>query len=365
MAHEYMAPSSAGEDRVARCSGCDYAANVEMAVSRLERAASPPSAAVAEIETPGVTTIDGLAGFLGVDARTTSKAMPVVADDGKVWLALVRGDRRLHELKLSKVLKQGTRAATPEEIEAAFGAKPGSIGPVGIREGAIGGIVADETLREGAWVTGANRTGWHLTGVESPRDYQAVFADLHEVESGDGCAYCDGVLTIEPMIEIGNIFKLGTKYAEAMGATYLDELGAEQPIVMGSYGIGPARIAAAAIEQSFDEHGCIWPAPIAPFDVWLVAIGNEAPEHADRLAEELQARGLTSMVDDRDGSPGVRFADADLIGAPLRVTVGKRTVSDGTVDLRQRRTGESETMPLDTAADRIAAVHDSLMPKLD
>ena len=364
LAHEYMAPSSAGEDRVARCSGCDYAANVEMAVSRIERAPSPPSAAVAEVETPGVTTIDGLAGFLGVDARTTSKAMPIVADDGKVWLALVRGDRRLHELKLSKVLKQGTRAATPEEIEAAFGAKPGSIGPLGIREGAIGGIVADETLREGSWVTGANRTGWHLTGVESPRDYQATFADLHEVESGDSCAFCDGVLTIEPMIEIGNIFKLGTRFSEAMGAHYLDELGAEQPIWMGSYGIGPARIAAAAIEQSFDEHGCIWPAPIAPFDVWLVAIGNEAPAHADRLADELQQRGLTSMVDDREGSPGVRFADADLIGVPLRVTVGKRTVSDGTVDLRQRRTGESETVPLETAADRIAALHDSLMPKL-
>ena len=364
LAHEYMAPSSAGEDRVARCSGCDYAANVEMAVSRIERAPSPPSAAVAEVETPGVTTIDGLAGFLGVDARTTSKAMPIVADDGKVWLALVRGDRRLHELKLSKVLKQGTRAATPEEIEAAFGAKPGSIGPLGIREGAIGGIVADETLREGSWVTGANRTGWHLTGVESPRDYQATFADLHEVESGDSCAFCDGVLTIEPMIEIGNIFKLGTRFSEAMGAHYLDELGAEQPIWMGSYGIGPARIAAAAIEQSFDEHGCIWPAPIAPFDVWLVAIGNEAPAHADRLADELQQRGLTSMVDDREGSPGVRFADADLIGVPLRVTVGKRTVSDGKVDLRQRRMGESETVPLETAADRIAALHDSLMPKL-
>ena len=365
LAHEYMAPSSAGEDRVARCSGCDYAANVEMAVSRIERAPSPPSAAVAEVETPGVTTIDGLAGFLGVDARTTSKAMPIVADDGKVWLALVRGDRRLHELKLSKVLKQGTRAATPEEIEAAFGAKPGSIGPLGIREGAIGGIVADETLREGSWVTGANRTGWHLTGVESPRDYQATFADLHEVESGDSCAFCDGVLTIEPMIEIGNIFKLGTRFSEAMGAHYLDELGAEQPIWMGSYGIGPARIAAAAIEQSFDEHGCIWPAPIAPFDVWLVAIGNEAPAHADRLADELQQRGLTSMVDDREGSPGVRFADADLIGVPLRVTVGKRTVSDGTVDLRQRRSGESETVPLETAAERIAALHHSLMPKLD
>ncbi len=365
LAHEYMAPSSAGEDRVARCSGCDYAANVEMAVSRIERAPSPGSAPVVEVETPGVTTIDGLAAFLGVDARTTSKAMPVVAGDGKLWLALVRGDRRLHELKLSKVLKQGTRAATPEEIEAAFGAKPGSIGPVGIRDGAIGGIVADETLREGSWVTGANRTGWHLTGVESPRDYQATFADLHEVESGDGCAFCDGVMTIEPMIEIGNIFKLGTKYAEAMGASYLDELGAEQPIWMGSYGIGPARIAAAAIEQSFDEHGCIWPAPIAPFDVWLVAIGDEAPAHADRLADELAARGLTSMVDDREGSPGVRFADADLIGAPLRVTVGKRTVSDGTVDLRQRRTGETETVPLESAADRIAALRHSLMPKLD
>ena len=165
------------------------------------------------------------------------------------------------------------------------------------------------------------------------------------------------MLSIEPMIEIGNIFKLGTRFSEAMGAMYLDEIGAEQPIVMGSYGIGPARIAAAAIEQSFDEHGCIWPAPIAPFDVWMVAIGDEAPAHADRLADELAARGLTCMVDDREGSPGVRFADADLIGAPLRVTVGKRTVSDGTVDVRLRRTGESETVPLDDAAARIAALH--------
>jgi len=364
MAHEYMAPSSAGEDRVARCSTCDYAANVEMAVSRISRAPSPPSAAIAEVETPNVTTIDGLAQFLGIDPRTTSKAMPVVTDDGAVWLALVRGDRRLHELKLSKTLRQATRPATPEEIEAAFGAKPGSIGPVGIREGAIGGIIADETLREGSWVTGANRTGWHLTGVEAPRDFQAAFADLHEVEDGDGCPFCDGVLTIEPMIEIGNIFKLGTRFSEAMGAMYLDENGAEQPIVMGSYGIGPARIAAAAIEQSSDEHGCIWPAPIAPFDVWMVAIGDDAPEHAERLAGELEAQGLTCMIDDREGSPGSRFADADLIGCPLRVTVGKRTVSDGTVDLRLRRSGESETVAIDGAAARIAALHDSLMPRV-
>jgi prolyl-tRNA synthetase len=364
LAHEYMAPSSAGEDRVARCSRCDYAANVEMAVSRIDRAPSPASAPVAEVETPGVATIDELAQFLAIDPRTTSKAMPVVAADGKVWLALVRGDRRLHELKLSKVLRQAAQPATPEEIEAAFGAKPGSIGPVGIRPGAIGGIVADETLREGSWVTGANRTGWHLTGVEAGRDFEATFADITEVEDGDQCPFCDGVLAIEPMIEIGNIFKLGTRFSEAMGAMYLDENGAEQPIVMGSYGIGPARIAAAAIEQSNDEHGCIWPAPIAPFDVWLVAIGDEAPAHADRLAAELAELGLTSMVDDREGSPGSRFADADLIGVPLRVTVGKRTVSDGTVDVRGRRSGESETVPLEGAGAQIAALHASLMPSV-
>ena len=212
-----------------------------------------------------MTTIEELAQFLGIDARTTGKAMPVVAADGKVWLALVRGDRRLHELKLSKVLRQTTRPATPEEIEAAFGAKPGSIGPVGIRAGAIGGIVADETLREGSWVTGANRTGWHLTGVEAPRDYEATFADLHEVEEGDGCPFCDGVL--HDRADDRDRQHLQARHAATarpMGATYLDENGAEQPIVMGSYGIGPARIAAAAIEQSFDEHGCIWPAPIAP-----------------------------------------------------------------------------------------------------
>ena len=365
LAHEYMAPSTAGEDRVARCSKCDYAANVEMAVSRIGSPSFPPSAPVAEVETPNVNTIEELAQFLGIDARTTGKAMPVVAADGKLWLALVRGDRRLHELKLSKALRQTTVPATPEEIEAAFGAKPGSIGPVGIRPGGIGGIIADESLREGNWVTGANRTGWHLTGVETPRDFEATFADLHEVEEGDGCAFCDGVLSIEPMIEIGNIFKLGTRFAEAMGATFLDENGTEQPIVMGSYGIGPARIAAAAIEQSFDEHGCIWPAPIAPFDVWMVAIGDEAPAHADRLADELAGAGLTAMVDDREGSPGSRFADADLIGSPVRVTVGKRTVSDGTVDVRLRRTGESETVPLGEAAAHITALHASLMPRVD
>ena len=363
-AHEYMAPSPAGEDRIALCSRCDYASNVEMAISRISRPPSTPEQPVSEIHTPNVATIDELAAFLGIDPRTTSKAMPVMQGDGRMALALVRGDRRLHELKLSKALKQTIRPATPDEIEQTFGAKPGSIGPLNVKPGALAAIVADATLRDGAFVAGANRTGYHLTGVRAGRDYEASFAEIHEVEAGDSCSACDGELRIEPAIEIGNIFKLGTRFSEAMGATYLDESGAEHLIVMGSYGIGPARIAAAAIEQGFDGDGCIWPAPIAPFDCWVVSIGDEAEEHAARLERELEAKGLTVMVDDRPQSPGARFKDADLIGCPLRVTIGKRTTSDGTVDLKLRKSGETESVALDDAAERIAALRASLMPQL-
>ena len=318
MAHEYMAPSSAGEDRVARCSGCDYAANVEMAVSRIDRAPSPPSAAVAEVETPGVTTIEGLAGFLGVDARTTSKAMPVVADDGKVWLALVRGDRRLHELKLGKVLKQGTRAATPEEIEAAFGAKPGLDRPGrhprgrdrrhrGRRDAARGRV---GHRRQPHGLASHRRRGRRATTRRrSPTCTRSRPATR--------CPHCGGVLTIEPMIEIGNIFKLGTKYAEAMGATYLDELGAEQPIWMGSYGIGPGphrgRRASSSPSTSTAASGRLRSRRSTSGSSPSATTRRRTPTG---WPTELEERGLTCMVDDREGSPGVRFADADLIGAP-------------------------------------------------
>jgi prolyl-tRNA synthetase len=280
--------------------------------------------------------------------------MPVVTNDGDVVLALVRGDRRLHELKLRKALGQGTRPATPEEIEQAFGARPGSIGPIRADGGPMPAIIADETLGEGAFVGGANRTGYHITNLVLGRDYQARTADLHAVEAGDGCPLCGGTLRIEPAIEIGNIFKLGTKYSDALGATYLDEAGKEQPIVMGSYGIGPARIVAAALEQSNDELGCIWPPAIAPFDAWLVPIGDEALVAAQRLEDQLVEQGMTVMIDDRPVSPGARFKDADLIGVPLRVTLGKRTVTDGTVDLRRRSGGAEETLPVGQAAARLA-----------
>jgi prolyl-tRNA synthetase len=362
-AHEYMAPSSAGEDQVALCDRCDYAANVEMARSTVSQPEFPPDAPPAEVATPGIETIDALAGFLGIDPRATAKAMPVVAADGTVVLALVRGDRRLHELKLRKALGQDHRPATPEEIEAAFGAQPGSIGPTRSDGGPMPSIIADETLAHGAYVGGANRTGYHVTGLVLGRDFQAQLADLHVAEAGDGCPLCGGTLRIEPAIEIGNIFKLGTKYSEALGATYLDESGKEQPIVMGSYGIGPARIVAASLEQSYDDAGCIWPAAVAPFDAWLIPIGDEAVVAAQRLEDQLSEHGLTVMIDDRAQGPGSKFADADLIGVPLRVTLGKRTISDGTVDVRLRRDGSEETLPLAQAAARLAELSRELRPK--
>jgi prolyl-tRNA synthetase len=335
-----------------------------MARSVISKPEFPPEAPPQEIATPGAETIEALATFLGIDPRATAKAMPVVADDGTVVLALVRGDRRLHELKLRKALGQGHRPATADQIEAAFGARPGSIGPTRADGGRVPRIIADETLRHGAYVGGANRTGYHVTGLVLGRDYEAEVADLHAVEAGDGCAQCEGgTLRIEPAIEIGNIFKLGTKYSEALGATFLDESGKERPIVMGCYGIGPARIVAAALEQSYDDKGCIWPAPLAPFDAWLVPIGDEALVAAQRLEDELGEHGLTVMIDDRTQGPGARFADADLIGVPLRVTLGKRTITDGTVDLRLRRDGSEETLPVAQAAARIAELSKELRPR--
>jgi prolyl-tRNA synthetase len=354
-AHEFMAPSNAGEDEVALCSSCDYAANVELARSRPRPPEFPERLdAPRDVETPGVTTIEGLAEFLGVDPAATAKAMVVVKGD-EVVLGLVRGDHRLHELKMAKALGGEFRPATADEIVKAFGAEPGSIGAVG----ATTRIIADEALREGQFVGGANRTGHHLLGVEAGRDYQAEFADIREVQEGDGCPNCDGTLHIERVIEIGNIFKLGTKYSVPLNATYLDESGRERPIVMGSYGIGLARIMAAAIEQGHDDKGMIWPASIAPFQVHVVVIGDEESEQfaiARRLDDELSAGGVSVLFDDRDASPGVKFADAELIGAPVRITVGKRTVTEGTVDVQARRGREQLSMDVQDAGQRARSI---------
>jgi prolyl-tRNA synthetase len=339
---DYLAPSGAGENTLVTCERGDYAADLEIARGVPRAPASPePLDRPAEVATPGVTTIEALAELLGVDAAATSKAMPVVTEAGEVVLGLVRGDDRLEEAKLASVLGSSIRPATEDEIRTAFGADPGSIGPVRFE----GPVVADETLREGQFVAGANRTGWHLLGVEAGRDYTARFADIRQSREGDACPHCGGRLTFQTAIELGHIFKLGTRYSEPLGATYLDESGVERPIVMGSYGIGPGRVMAAAVEQGHDDHGIVWPAALSPYDVHVLALSAGAPEvgaAAESVAGLIEATGRTVLLDDRDQRPGEKFADADLIGVPVRVTVGKKTLEDDAVDVRRRTGGADE-----------------------
>jgi prolyl-tRNA synthetase len=252
------------------------------------------------------------------------------------------------------VLGSDYRPATDEEIVAGFGAEGGSLGPVGF----AGPVIADEALRDGQFVAGANRTGWHLRGVEAGRDFEPEFADIRQPKEGDACPVCGGKLRFQTAIEVGHIFKLGTRYAEALGAKYLDEDGAEKLIVMGSYGIGPGRVLAAAVEQHGSEEGMIWPAEIAPYDVHVVVLGWDNPELVrigEEVAASLSAEGLDVLLDDRELRPGEKFADADLIGCPLRVTVGKKTLEDGAVDLKDRIRGDDSRIASLELAKRVVA----------
>jgi prolyl-tRNA synthetase len=356
-AHEYMAPSPAGEDVVARTADGSYAANVELAVSV---AADPDFGDMAdtpeEFDTPGVGSIDELASFTGLHPACLAKSVVLVADSGPV-LAIVRGEHQVHEKKIAHLIG-AHRAAHAEEIREWFGAAPGSLGPVGVD--ARVRVIADSTLERGHYVTGANRDGVHLRGVRLGRDFAAEIADIRTVLAGEQSVGGGGGLELVPVIEIGNIFKLGTKYSDPLGARYLDENGQEQVIVMGSYGIGPARVAMAAIEQGHDDDGIIWPTGIAPFDVHMVLIGDpDDPqgEYARRLWMELSDLGLEVLLDDRPGlRPGEKFVEADLLGCPLRVTVGKRTLPDGPLEVQVRRSREKLEMPLDGAADAIRAL---------
>ena len=348
-AHEYMAPCAAGENEVA-LSDAGYAANVEIASATPQRVDGLPAQAPApaRAETPGATTIDAVAGQLGVPAGALIKAMPVVVEGRGPRLALVRGDHRLNEIKLQNALGAPFRSAEAEEVRRDFGAEPGFIGPIGTRVD----VLADEALRGLAGlVTGANEVDVHLTGVEPGRDFEPQWADIRRVEPGDTCPG-GRPIRVEPAIEVGNIFKLGTRYSEPLGARYLDEQGAEQLIWMGSYGIGPARIMAAAIEQFADEQGISWPRAIAPFDVELVTLGKqgeEAREVSERLYAELREAGLGVIYDDRSSSAGEKFADAELLGCPLRLTVGKRSVEAGELEAQVRRGQEKRTLPLEGA----------------
>jgi prolyl-tRNA synthetase len=350
-AHEYMAPCAAGENEVALSDG-GYAANMEIASGDPQPVDGLPAPADApqRVETPGATTVQEVARMLGVPAAAVIKALPVIVDGRGPVLVLVRGDHRLNEFKLRNALGTTFRPAEAAEVRELFGTEPGFIGPVGARTE----ILTDQALQGlHGLVTGGNEGDVHLTGVEPGRDFTLQWVDVRSVEAGD-TAPDGGPIRIEPAIEVGNIFKLGTRYSEPLGARYLDEAGAEQLIWMGSYGIGPARIVAAAIEQFADESGISWPRSVAPFDIELVTLGKEgeeAREIADRLYEDLRARGVDVLYDDRGMSAGEKFADAELLGAPLRLTIGKRSVEAGEVDVQVRRGMERRSLPLDEAAD--------------
>ena len=338
---DFLAPSGSGENTLVTCENGDFAADLEVARGIPHAATFPDALAVPkEVATPGVTTIEALAEMLGIDAAATSKAMPVVKSDGTLVLGLVRGDDRLSEPKMLAALASDYRPATDEEIRSAFGASGGSLGPLGIDVE----IVADEALRGGQFVAGANRDGWHLLGVQAGRDYAPRFADIREAHEGDSCPECGGALRFQIAIEIGHIFKFGTRYSVPLDATFLDEEGTERPLIGGSYGIGPARMMAAAVEQSHDENGIVWPESIAPYDVHVLALHGGVAEvlaEADAVASTLSEAGYDVLLDDRDERPGEKFADADLVGSPLRVIVGRKTLDDGAVDVR-RRDGSKE-----------------------
>ncbi|MGH9061076.1 MAG: proline--tRNA ligase, partial [Acidimicrobiales bacterium] len=319
------------------------------------------------VSTPGATTIEAVAGQLGVHPGATLKAFPIVLDgdgggDGggdEMALVLVRGDHRVNEIKLQTALGRPFRAARAEEIERRIG-PPGYIGPVG----ADTPVLLDSAITAngahaagGVYVAGANRPDAHLRGVAPGRDFSFTTVDVREVVAGD--TVNGARLRIEPAIEVGNIFKLGTRYSEPLGADYLDESGRAQPVWMGSYGFGPARAAAAAVEQYADEQGISWPRALAPFDVELVTLGRPGSEErafSDDLYEQLRATGLEILYDERDAGPGEKFADAELLGCPLRVTVGRKALAAGEVELQIRRGREPRTVPVEGAAQAIAEV---------
>jgi prolyl-tRNA synthetase len=351
-AHEYMAPCEAGENEVALAPG--YAANVEIASAEPQPVELPPGLGEPRaVPTPGLTTVEEVAGVLGVAEGAALKAIPVVAVERGFLLVLVRGDHRLNEIKLANALGEPARQATTEEITDRLG-PPGYIGPVGTDVP----VIKDAAIHGEGHFCGANRPDEHLIGVAPGRDFAFEELDVRSVEAGD-TAPGGGRIEIEPAIEIGNIFKLGTRYSEPLGATYLDPDGKERPIVMGSYGIGPARIVAGAIEQGADERGIVWPPPIAPWSVQVVGLGKAGEEtatEAEGIYEELLAAGVEAVLDDREAGTGEKLTDAELIGCPLRVTVGKRALAEGEVEVQVRRTGEDSRVAVQEAARRVGEI---------
>ena len=356
---EFMVYSDAGEDWIATCSDCDYAANTEKATSRLpqisdEKGPDRPE----EFPTPGVRTIEDLAKFQGgASAERQIKTLVYIADGNPV-LALIRGDHALNETKLSSAAGAAeVRPAQPEEIRTLLGALPGSLGAVGLKNVRV---YVDHALKGRTnMVTGANRDDFHLRGVSVERDIPITsWVDLRNVVSGEGCPNSNGTLRVDRAIEIGHIFKLGTRYSESLGAKVLNAEGKEVPIVMGSYGIGLGRILAAAVELYNDNDGICWPVSIAPFQIIVTPanINDQTQrETAEKLYEQLKSEGFDALLDDREERPGVKFKDADLIGIPYRITVGNK-LKQGRVELFSRRDRQTKEVPVDSVLQEVRSL---------
>lgn len=354
--HEFMVVAESGEDEIIHCEGCGCAANAEKAARVKEEINTGQPEPMAEVATPGKKSIEEVAGFLGIPARHTLKAVFYVAD-GQFIFVVIRGDIEVNEVKLRNLLKAvDLRLATEAEVSAA-GVVAGSASPVGLSNVRI---IADDSVLTGTnFVAGANKDGFHLKNVNYKRDFRAdKVADIALARAGDTCPRCGGQFKAISGIEVGHIFKLGTFLSEKMGAQFTDAEGNPHPIVMGCYGIGLGRLLAAAVEQNHDERGIIWPAPIAPYQVYLCLLRPENPqvaEAADNLYEEMTAQGIEVLYDDRNESPGVKFNDADLLGIPIRVTISPRTLEKDSVEVKKRLEKESELMPLKKAAQLLAA----------
>ncbi|MBI3958689.1 MAG: proline--tRNA ligase, partial [Chloroflexi bacterium] len=372
MAHEFMALTPIGEDTLLLCEACYYAANRQIATFVKEAAPAEEALPLEEVETPHVNTIATLADFLGVPESRTAKAIFLMAEvDGEngksreqFVFVVVRGDMELNETKLTNAIAaRRVRPATVEEIKA-VGAEPGYGSPVGIDRARVLLVVDDLIPSSSNLVAGANREGWHYKNVNYGRDYTAdLVVDVAAAAEGHGCPVCGEPLAAVRGVEVGNIFKLGTKYSAAMDALYLDEKGESHPLVMGCYGIGSGRLIASVIENNNDENGIIWPVTIAPYQVHLVSLATpKQPEIVAKVEEvyaALQNAGVEVLYDDRDDRAGVKFNDADLIGLPLRLTMGKRGVENGIVELKNRRTGEGSEVALDAVVAGVRAALDA------
>lgn len=364
--HEFMVLADTGEDAIASCNRCDYSANVERAETRqgsgFRVQGSEKERPLEKVATPGMKSVEEVSQFLNVSSQRLIKTLIYKSNEGVVAV-LVRGDYGLNEAKLKRAMDaEWVHLADEETVVKTTNAPSGFAGPVGLKgmgqEIANLQIFADysvQTIVNG--VTGANEVDAHLINVNPGRDFSVDrYADLRNVVEGDGCPRCEGTLVITRGIEVGHIFKLGTKYSEAMRATFLDEKGRERPMIMGCYGIGVGRTVASAIEQNHDEKGIIWPLPIAPFQVYILPI-NVKDRHlmdtAEKVYMEMSSRGLEVLLDDRDERPGVKFNDADLIGVPVRVTIGSKTIENNKVELKLRKGGEPSLVDIGDVLERV------------